>query len=305
MVDPIVKWLNAQRLTDGGWASTQDTGTALKALIEYTVYTRIRDVSALSISLEATSLQDRTKSLFIDDSNLAQLQTVDIPNAWGTIKVQAKGTGYAILQLHVQYNVDNAKFQTKPPVPAFGLQTNALFRGRNHSHISYECCQRWTHLDESERSGMAILDVTIPTGYYIQQQKLDTYVLSQSVRNLRRAKFMDKKIVFYFDYLDKTDICLNFTVERWFPVANMSRYLPIRVYDYYAPERFNETIFDALPTNLLNICEVCGSSQCPYCIIYSKSSNTVFSLSIISISISFIYFVAQSYKNNFNYLFLI
>jgi hypothetical protein len=23
MIDPIVKWLNSQRLTDGGWASTQ------------------------------------------------------------------------------------------------------------------------------------------------------------------------------------------------------------------------------------------------------------------------------------------
>uniref|UniRef100_A0A182YSJ0 Uncharacterized protein n=1 Tax=Anopheles stephensi TaxID=30069 RepID=A0A182YSJ0_ANOST len=53
------------------------------------------------------------------------------------------------------------------------------------------------------------------------------------------------------------------------PVANMSRYLPIRIYDYYAPERFNETIFDSLQTYLLNICEVCGSSQCPYCSIYN------------------------------------
>lgn len=90
--------------------------------------------------------------------------------------------------------------------------------------------------------------------------------------------------------MDQEETCVNFTIERWYPVANMSRYLPIRVYDYYAPgntssytksclielikkflsERFNETIFDALPTYLLNICEVCGSSQCPYCSIYNK-----------------------------------
>lgn len=38
-----------------------------------------------------------------------------------------------------------------------------------------------------------------------------------------------------FSQLDKKDTCVNFTVERWYPVANMSRYLPIRVYDYYAP----------------------------------------------------------------------
>lgn len=58
------------------------------------------------------------------------------------MKVQATGAGYAILQMHVQYNVDIAKFQTKPPVPAFGLQNRAIFHGRNQSHITYLTCQK-------------------------------------------------------------------------------------------------------------------------------------------------------------------
>lgn len=110
-------------------------------------------------------------------------------------------------------------------------------------------------MNESIRSGMAVLDVAIPTGYIIQQQKLDSYILSRRVRNLQRARFTEKKVLFYFDFvssmeilvmrsrfnrenflqLDNETTCVNFTVERWLPVANMSRYLPIRVYDYYAP----------------------------------------------------------------------
>lgn len=82
---------------------------------------------------------------------------------------------------------------------------------------------------------MAVLDVTIPTGYIIQQQVLDRYVTSRQTRNLQRARFQPQKVFFYFDYLDEEETCVNFTIERWFPVANMSRYLPIRVYDYYAP----------------------------------------------------------------------
>jgi len=82
---------------------------------------------------------------------------------------------------------------------------------------------------------MAVLDVGIPTGYIIQQQTLDRYVLSKRVRNLQRARFQDRKVLFYFDYLDSEETCVNFTIERWYPVANMSRYLPIRVYDYYSP----------------------------------------------------------------------
>ncbi|XP_017304867.1 uncharacterized protein LOC108254380, partial [Diaphorina citri] len=56
--------------------------------------------------------------------------------------------------------------------------------------------------------------------------------------------------------------------------------------------RFNETIFDALPTYLLNICEVCGSSQCPYCPIYNLavalSCPPVFFLSLFVLSVVFV-----------------
>ena len=35
--------------------------------------------------------------------------------------------------------------------------------------------------------------------------------------------------------LDDQPICVSFTVQRWYPVANLTRYIPARVYDYYAP----------------------------------------------------------------------
>lgn len=48
---------------------------------------------------------------------------------------------------------------------------------------------------------MAVLDVAIPTGYWIQQQKLDSYILSRRVRNLQRARYQERKVLFYFDYV--------------------------------------------------------------------------------------------------------
>lgn len=76
-VEPIVRWLINQRLTDGGWASTQDTGTALKALVEYTARTRIRDVSQLAITVEPSSTS-KTHTFHINDNNLAELQTLNV-----------------------------------------------------------------------------------------------------------------------------------------------------------------------------------------------------------------------------------
>lgn len=48
---------------------------------------------------------------------------------------------------------------------------------------------------------MAVLDVAIPTGYWIQQQRLDSYILSRRVRNLQRARYQEKKVLFYFDFV--------------------------------------------------------------------------------------------------------
>lgn len=146
---------------------------------------------------------------------------------------------------------------------------------------------RWIHTNESIRSGMAVLDVTIPTGYWIQQQKLDAYILSKRVRNLQRARYHHNKVLFYFDFvsfeamthtsclptnwiiifisfhfiififqLDHEETCVNFTIERWYPVANMSRYLPLRVYDYYAPGKQGLILFEFvdLPTSNAFVC---------------------------------------------------
>ena len=48
---------------------------------------------------------------------------------------------------------------------------------------------------------MAVLEVNIPTGYFIHQPKLDAYVLSFMVPTLKRAKYLTDKVVFYFDYV--------------------------------------------------------------------------------------------------------
>lgn len=64
-------------------------------------------------------------------------------------------------------------------------------------------------MNESIRSGMAVLDVSIPTGYWIQQQKLDAYILSKRVRNLQRARFLHNKVIFYFDFVSSRQLLLS------------------------------------------------------------------------------------------------
>ncbi|GFW23832.1 ovostatin [Trichonephila clavipes] len=196
----IVEWLNSQRLTYGGWASTQDSIVAMQALIEHAIQSRVRDVIDVSLTIEMPSVPGFIKHIHIGEDNLSKQQHFEIDNAWGVVLVRAQGSGIALVQLSVQYNVDWPHLQTPPPVDAFSLKVKGYYFGRNSSHVEITSCQRWTLLDESEKSGMAVLEVDIPTGYVIQQQKLDAYVHSGRVRNLREARYSERKVSFYFNY---------------------------------------------------------------------------------------------------------
>lgn len=67
-------------------------------------------------------------------------------------------------------------------------------------------------MNESVRSGLAVLDVTIPTGYIVQQQDLDAYIRSRRVRNLQRARFQERSVLFYFDYVSVTSYIIIWVI---------------------------------------------------------------------------------------------
>lgn len=205
----IVEWLNTQRLSSGGWSSTQDTIVALQSLIEYSINSDHRSVTDLKVSIEAPALRDsnRENKITITEANISQTSVLQMPNAHGILTVRAEGSGTALLSLDIQYNVDWAHLQIKPAVKAFDLDIRPSYSGRNSSNMNMDICARWTLTSESPRSGMAVLEVPIPTGYMISQNVLDRLVNATSLatltypRNLREARAGEKKIYFYFDYV--------------------------------------------------------------------------------------------------------
>lgn len=205
----IVEWLNTQRMTSSGWASTQDTIVALQSLIEYSISSEHRAVTDLKISIEAPALRDiyRENQVSISESNISNTHFLDMPNAHGIFTIRAEGSGTALLSLDIQYNVDWAHLQINPAVKAFDLDVKPSYSGRNSSSMHMEICTRWTLLSESPRSGMAVLEVPVPTGYIISQSVLDRIINASSVailtypHNLREARATERKVYFYFDYV--------------------------------------------------------------------------------------------------------
>jgi hypothetical protein len=144
--------------------------------------------------------------------------------------------------------------------------------GRNFSHIDYDVCLSWLPQNlytlNANRSGHAQFEIQIPTGYRIEERWLKTLI--GELRNLGDAENAPgPQLNFLFDYLDLDPICFTFTIERYIPVANVSRYYEMRVFEYHEPMNANRSMYYLRDLFGLDICEVCGSYQCPYCPYYA------------------------------------
>jgi CD109 antigen len=289
----IMTWLQTQRNHVAGMASTYDTLLAHRALVLYAISTgdAIQNYN-LNINFTSSS-SDSDSYLSIDDSNIIELQEYPIENVWGNIVVDGQGTGYALVQLRVTYNVEYP-WQIRPaPYTAFGMDVQTRIYGRNFSHIDYNVCITWLPENieklNSNRSGHFQFEIKIPTGYRCEERYLKALI--GVTRNLGDAEnFPGNQLNFIFDYADPEPICFAFTIERYIPVANLSRYYEMKVYEYHEPNNANRSMYHLRDIFGLDICEVCGSYQCPYCPYYAFAMSGAYpslTLVLFSVAVSF------------------
>ncbi|OQV18021.1 putative CD109 antigen [Hypsibius exemplaris] len=273
LTEKIAAWLNTQRLKNFGFSSTQDTIMAAKALMHHSYYSNVREATDMNITIKPSSSPGLEAVLHVTQATLSNVKTFEIPNPWGQIQAIARGSGYALLQMDVEYTVDHWRYIVPPPVKAFDVYIDVIYTGKNNSILILKPCARWTLFDESPQSGMAVIEIDIPSGYIVHQPDLEEYCGQQTNHLLRYAEFYDGKVSFFLDYLDGGLTCVEVLATRWYPVANQTRWLTLKVFDFYAPERFNTTMYEATPLYAQNICHVCGSFQCPYCPSYNTATS--------------------------------
>lgn len=194
----------------------------------------------------------------------------------------AHGAGQAILQLDVSYGVDWTPLRKQPPVDAFDLEVREYYSMfGNKSHCTIQVCARWINEKESDQSSATVIEIEVPTGYVAFQIELEKSIRDAQVKktfpSLRdviggHGDVFAKKTVWFFDYIPANRSCFTYQMKRWYPVANLTNVRMATIYELYQPERFQMVMFNST-VNSLDICEVCGSYQCPYCPIYSSSPS--------------------------------
>ena len=270
--DQIVRFLNFMRLNPEGFISTYDTIVALEALTEFSFRTHVRMITNMNLTVEPSSQPDRLYHVQVNSDTLAQETVIPIlPKVWGHVTVTSKGAGYAVLQLHNRYKVDKSEQLLPGPIGAFEFNVYVAATGRNKSVLSYRACGKWLLEEVSPTSGIAVMEIDIPTGYLQYRPVIDDLVTHKLYPRLMRARVLPKTATFMFEYMISEWTCVQFKIERWFPVANITRWTKARLYDINRPELGQEEIVDNYALYALSICEVCGSYQCPYCPFFSRS----------------------------------
>ncbi|NWU94942.1 CD109 protein, partial [Upupa epops] len=140
---PIMKWLIRQRNHLGGFSSTQDTVVALQALSMFATLTTASKTE-MYVTVTASSLKT-PETFSVDTGNRFLLQTKEIAPAQPMVMtVTAEGTGFALFQLNVFYNVrhTNQRLRSVQKQEAFDLSVDIKDDRDDKNHLTLNVCTR-------------------------------------------------------------------------------------------------------------------------------------------------------------------
>nr|UIO57926.1 thioester-containing protein 4 [Biomphalaria glabrata] len=241
----IMQWLTEQRNSNGGFSSTQDTVLALNALSEFAKQTYSNNFNVqITTQLNATT----SYTFNIDKTNSLLLQSRETPNVPSQVKIDATGSGMALVQVAVSFNVESEIFET-----TFDLTVKLIEETINNLFV--ETCAKW--LGSGPSSAMAVQEIGIPSGFEADLESIPQLDI------LKRIETQNKKVILYFDQIGTTPVCLNFRAVRTGLVAK-SQPAAIRVYDYYEPRNQVTAFYQSQILKDSTVCDVC--KECDNCV---------------------------------------
>ncbi|CAG5136701.1 unnamed protein product [Candidula unifasciata] len=233
----IVQWLIKQRSPHGGFQSTQDTVVALHALSQFA---KIIYSKNFNLQVTATLSPSEVYTFNIDQSNALVLQTHETKDVPSKVKIDATGSGIGLVEVAVYFNVES-------DIGEVTFELSVKLVEETMKHLLVETCTKW--IGEGASSGMAIQEFGIPSGFKFD---IDSF---RQIDILKKIEFEDRKVVFYFDKIGTTPICLQMRVKRDGLVAK-SQPVPVKVIDYYNPNNQVTVFYQSAILKNSTICDV-------------------------------------------------
>ncbi|KAH8412667.1 hypothetical protein KR009_004419 [Drosophila setifemur] len=245
-----VRWLVAQRNSFGGFASSQDTVMGLSALIKFAEKSGY-EAAKWEVTVSNKGKREKTEKLSTSEENDLLLQTVEFPQGTKSLTFEAKGTGAALIQISYQYNVVE-----KEPKPSFKVETIVLPE-TSPAKLELSVCVDFVEEGKATASNMAILEVSLPSGYTADEESF------KEIREIERVRLVETKngdsvVVVYFENLAKSQTkCIPIEAFKTHAVANQKP-SSVVLYDYYDTNK-KATEYYSIDSKL---CDLCDNAEC-------------------------------------------
>ncbi|KAG5667283.1 hypothetical protein PVAND_015269 [Polypedilum vanderplanki] len=221
---PIMKWLVTQRNANGGFQSTQDTVVGLQALSRLATRIYVPN-SEISITVKSKSDNKAQAQMTLNAGNALVLQKQELSSNERHFEVEATGKGFSILQISYKYNIDDSgkfpRFTLKPKVE----------EPSNKEFLQLSVCTSFVPDAQAEKSNMAVMEVTLPSGFTFDSDSLAELLATDRVKKVE-TKEGETIVMVYFDDIDSKEICPVFKAYRTHAVAKQKP-VPVVIYDYY------------------------------------------------------------------------
>ncbi|XP_014247621.1 CD109 antigen-like isoform X2 [Cimex lectularius] len=244
----IMKWLITQQNDGGGFASTQDTILALTALGK--LASKIHSDSNDAV-VKFTYKEGMSSDITVNKGNNMIVQKVVLPKKTREVNITAEGSGFIIAQVSYRYNVN-----VTGAWPLFTLDPQ-VDKNSDNNHLQLSICSGFTGGNESN---MAVMEVSLPSGYTVDSDSLPSLEISQHVKRVE-TKDGDTVVVLYFDKMVAKEYCPTVSAFRTHRVARQ-RPVPVTIYDYYDQSRKARVFYEAITSSP---CDICEGDDCRVC----------------------------------------
>ncbi|KMY88827.1 CD109 antigen [Drosophila simulans] len=243
---PVLNWLMDQRNPKGGFVASQDTVVGLQALLMF----------AERFSSQGNNLQigfhygEGAETIInVNAENSLALQTVELPNNLKNLSVSATGRGMALAQVSYTYNTN-----VTSAWPRFVLDPT-VNRNSHADYLHLSACASFVSVvgENEQRSNMAVMEVHLPSGFVVDRDTLPTLESSERIKKVETQN-RNTKVVIYFDYLDRREVCPTLHAYK---TVKVTKHRPVAVvmYDYYDSARRARQFYRAPKSNICDICE--------------------------------------------------
>uniref|UniRef100_A0A670ICS0 CD109 antigen n=1 Tax=Podarcis muralis TaxID=64176 RepID=A0A670ICS0_PODMU len=281
---PIMKWLSQQRNHLGGYSSTQDTIVALQALSACAMLTTGIETE-MDVTVSPSSENDPVV-FRINNENRLLLKTKEVAATQPVgVTVFASGRGLGLFQLNIMYNVKNShtsrRRRSAQSQEAFDLDVVVKDDKNDINHLTLNVCTRYLGVGSSSRSGMALIEVGLLSGFSLSPSFVS---LDDPVKKVEKA---EGKVHLYLDSLNETQVCVDIPAVRDFKVAN-TQDASVTVVDYYEPRRRAVRSYNSEVMQSLSPCTFCEKDECDLCLA-DGSSLIYLSCELLIVHVSLLY----------------